>query len=734
MNKIKRGTVIKFIVLFSLAWIISSVALNFVYELINSLKLSKEFSFDFKFRYMLYAPIPFVTQLMICILLASLVTWKTQTLGNNIDETVKGDSRWMNNKDLKKLIKSGEVYKINEKNLTEAEKSGIILARKENTLYIDITTTHSLIIGTTRSGKTQTFVLPILREMILSKKKPSLVINDPKGEILENTYSLLQENGYKVVVLNLRHTNHSSLWSPLQIIIDEYVKLRELESDDFSSINKKISSLALLFTENKKSDPIWPKSSQSLLESILLLLLETAYDNNCLDKLNMYSLYSIFAEFGQHNEYFSENGIHRKVNALEQLFSNLPAGSPIKNAFATASFAEGEMLSSILSTLANNIEIFGRDTGVQKLTSGNEIVFDDLINTEQPCAIFMVVPDDDPSRHVIASAFVNQCYSYLVERSTEFMDNKLPMPVHFFLDEFGNMVRIPGMDNKITVGAGRNILFELVLQDLNQLDDKYGSAAKTIRSNCGNLFYINSLDGDTNKYFSAILGPKTQKYETYSGDLSDWVLKHKNINIDSRSLLSADQLGRLKLGDIILVRQRCYPIKSKFQFFYELNVKKTALKDIPINHSDIKLKDILFPMDLLWEQYKKSIAHYYSDEEEEIVMEVDRQTGEVLSYSPENNIDYNISYSDVLKFDNEAIRKRRNNVTPTNDALFAINKLTNNAFNSYIDRRSYTDAYKLLMSGRVAQQIDKMSLELLKNYIKEIELNGGIDNEIYGEE
>lgn len=727
MKKIKRSTMIKFIVFFILVWIISSAALNFLREFIQSLKSPLDFSFEFQWKYIIHAPIPIITQIMICTILSGFVTWKTQTLGNNINETAKGDARWMTNKDLKKLIKSGQICEIDERYLTEAEKSGIILARKKNTLYVDNTTTHCLIIGTTRSGKTQTFVLPILREMVLSKQKPSLVINDPKGEILEKTYSLFEANGYKVVVLNLKDTNISSLWSPLQIIIDEYVKIRKAKSDDFSSLNPKISSLALLFTENAKSDPIWPKSAQSLLESILLLLLEIAYDNDCLDKLNMYSLYTIFAEFGGHDEYFNKNGQPLKINALEQLFSNLPAGSPIKNAYTTAKFAEGEMLSSMLSTLASNIEIFGRDTGIQKLTSGNEINFDDLINPEQPCAVFMVVPDNNPARHEIASLFIDQCYNHLVERSEEFKNNKLPVTVHFFLDEFGNMVRIPGMDNKITVSAGRNILFELVLQDLNQLDDKYGSISKTIRSNCGNFFYINSLDKDTNEYFSALLDNKTQKYETYSGDLSDWVLNHKNVNIDSQPLLSAGQLSRLEMGDIVLRRQRCYPIKSKFPFFYEFNVKETDLNDIPINHSDIKLKDILFPIDLLWDKYNESVSEFYGDNgEEDIILEVDRQTGEILSeVSNNHNIEQELSYSDVFKFDNEAIRKYRINAKPINDALFAINKLTNNAFNFYMDKMAYTDAYKLLRSGKVAQHIDNTSLDLLINHVKEIESNGG---------
>lgn len=92
--------------------------------------------------------------------------------------------------------------------MESAEKSGIILAYENGKYYIDCETIHSLIIGTTRSGKGQTFVLPMIRHIALSKSKHSMVLNDPKGELLENTYKLLKDNGYNVVVLNLRDTKN----------------------------------------------------------------------------------------------------------------------------------------------------------------------------------------------------------------------------------------------------------------------------------------------------------------------------------------------------------------------------------------------------------------------------------------------------------------------------------------------------------------------------------------------
>ncbi|MBQ8965508.1 TraG/TraD/VirD4 family protein [Ruminococcus sp.] len=253
------------------------------------------------------------------------------------------------------------------------------------------------------------------------------------------------------------------------------------------------------------------------------------------------------------------------------------------------------------STLASNINIFGSDLGIAKLTSGNQINFYELVDPEKPLAVFMVVPDDNPARWIISSLFVNQCYNSLVSLSAKCIGQKLPQRVHFILDEFGNMVRIPDMDSKITVGAGRNLLFNMFIQDLNQLDTKYDKAAKTIRSNCGNMIYINSLDKDTNEYISSILGTKTVEYTTYSGKLSEFV-ENKNLVVEGQPLMSATELSNMEFGSAITKRQRLYPIKTKFEPFYKLGIKPTPIEDIAkdMDIIDLPLSDTLFDMELLW--------------------------------------------------------------------------------------------------------------------------------------
>lgn len=602
-------------------------------------KQSTKGIFEFNAAYLIKPPADFdlFMVIMITFVLSIITVLKLDTLYNisHGNKEIKGKDRFLTVKELDKYF-----YSFPDNDMTAAEKSGIIIAHENGRYYIDSETIHSLIIGTTRSGKGQTFVMPMIRHICYSKTKHSLVMNDPKGELLENCYGMLIENGYTVVVLNLRDTEMSSLWNPLQVIIDEYVYARK-NNKDLSKCIKLITSLADTFTHNAQSDPIWPESAKSLLIAMILYLLQQGYEKKCIEKVSMYSVYQMFIEFGQQNE---RRG-NKEVNALDELFRELQAKDPTNpavSAYAVSRFSSGEMRSSIFSTLASNINIFGSDTGISKLTSGNQINFKELVNPEKPMAVFMVVPDNDTSRHIIASLFVNQCYNTLVELSSKCQGQKLPQRVHFILDEFGNMIRIPDMDTKITVGAGRNLLFNLFVQDLNQLDTKYDNAAKTIRSNCGNMIYINSLDKDTNEYFSSILGTKTVEYTTYSGKLQDWI-DQRSLVVEGQALMTASELSTMPFGSAITKRQRMYPIKTKFEPFFKLGIPLSSLDTISRSMTllDIPLSDTIFDMSILWRPL--------------FVNKVDGRTGEVMVETDENGFSHNMTnWNDMRK----ALEKR----------------------------------------------------------------------------
>lgn len=619
-------TILLFAFMFLLAWVTLSFLTNFVTDLWRCIGIGSLATL---------APITISTffvpkksviiHLCLVFIIAFAITLRVQMIKRSKNKDIMGAERTGKPSD---FIDQPHVHKVDERHLENAENMGLVLARYGHILYYDTSTTNVLCIGSTRSGKTQYFILQTIHNIIHSKDKQHLVINDPKGEIFANTYNSLKKQGYTVHTLNLRDTNMSELWNAFQNIIDDYVEMRKSNSDDLSRINTKIATLTLLFTYNDKSDPIWPQSAQSLFKAIILLLLEIGYDNSELDKLNLYSLYTFFIEFVGHEEKWKTtpgDANFTTHKALTELFEALPAGSAAKNAYGTVKLASGEMLTSILATLSSNISLFGEDVGIQKVTSGNEINLKELLSDDKPCAIFLIVPDDNPSRHSLASLFVTQCYEVLVDHTANYKlcpERKLKKRVNFILDEFGNMPVIPNFGNIITVCLGRNILFYLAVQSLSQIETKYGQSAATITSNCGNIVYVYTNDQGTNEHMSNMLGQMTGEYETYNGALTAFMFEQRHQNYTGRAIKTAAELGRMDTGYLLVKPQRMYGFITKFEPFYKKHLPEKSVEAIyPERH--IILKDTLFNLWYGWNIFfKRKLKLDYNSTEDTIADEI----------------------------------------------------------------------------------------------------------------
>lgn len=146
---------------------------------------------------------------------------------------------------------------------------------------------------------------------------------------------------------------------------------------------------------------------------------------------------------------------------LVEWFLKLP---PNSKAFITAApvINTAEVTrQGIFSNIGPALKIF-EDLGLQNITCRNNI---DLFTiTNQPTALFLIVPDEKTNRHVLASIFVSQLYKASVFVANN-SNGKLIRQLQFYLDEFGNMPTIPNFSSFITVARSRNMFFLLVLQD-----------------------------------------------------------------------------------------------------------------------------------------------------------------------------------------------------------------------------------------------------------------------------
>ncbi|MFT9075993.1 VirD4-like conjugal transfer protein, CD1115 family [Ethanoligenens sp.] len=582
-----------------------NVALHYIVLLIGSLpaviravKSNTNVSpmFSFKSSY-LFAPVPRFPWYLPWLFATLLVMLRGRKLVWRVSDHIlrrlpgqepdlEGSQRWATNKEIKRYLQP-----VPKSGIAHAKVAGILLAESEFFYFVDKQAVNTLIIGTTRSGKDMLIILNTIRLASQSHNQESFLVFDLKGEDLENCYMFLHSNGYAVDVVNLADPKRSSKRDLLFTIKKKYLEEAKSGDEDYSGSIELVKELAQILTDNPQSDPVWPNSARALLTAIIIYMLEDGYKRGQLELVNMYSVLNFFLEYGSATIRIGK----QKVNALDNLFAQLPVGHPAKLAYAPSNFADGEMRSSIFSTLATNLDIFA-DTGIARLTSGNDVDFAELANPDKPHALFIIVPEGRTTRYPLAALMMAQAYSELVEIARRCPGKRLKRRVRNICNEFGNMPQITGFSTKITTALGHNMMFDLYVQSLSQLEERYGRLnAMAIQGNCGNWVYLNSMDVNTNKYVSQLLGNGTKEYKTYNSETGDLVDQHRMSHYKSRPLKMPEELPRMPFGDMVVVRQRCYPIFSQITPFYAYKLPITPIEQITLPENKAPLRDLLYP-------------------------------------------------------------------------------------------------------------------------------------------
>lgn len=476
----------------------------------------------------------------------------TDTKGKKVQQFY--DKDFLTDEDLKK-IKGFNYNTLGS--LRMSKKDGILVRAEAKGLGMEINFVapiHTLVVGTTSSGKTSRFVVPSLQLMASTAAKPSFVITDPKGELYEKNANKFRKEGYDVHVLNLRNPFQSVQWNPLfypyelyhrsfnlakEVKVhspgdnpDRYKLIKQTNFDyntttwfefggtayadkhllenDMRVVAKELQDTtynaltdicqAIVPIQNEK-DPSWEQTAQKLLQGIIMAMLEDSRISELgltKDKFNFYNVAKIVNT--------QDSGRDTFATLKQYLFSYRDKFGQVAQLANTAlNNAEGTSKNYVGFATAG-VSMFN-DSGISFLTSNSEIDFTTI--DEKPTAVFLIIPDEIRTRYPLAILFVNQLYKRLVEKANR-IGGELKRHVYFMLDEFGNMPKFPQFGNSMAVGRSRGIFFELIVQSYSQLYQIYGQdEGKIIKDNCPIQVYIASEDTVTNKEFSELLGNKT---------------------------------------------------------------------------------------------------------------------------------------------------------------------------------------------------------------------------------
>ena len=586
------------------------------------------------------------------------------------------NSRWMNEDEKNKIFK---FYKYSE--LASVKKDGIpvtaTLDRKGKDMKVGFNSPcHSIIIGSTGSGKTTTFVSPMIQLLAATAAGSSMVITDPKGELFMLHSKYLKERGYDVKVIDLRDTYSSYRWNPLDSIWDNFETYKnahnlafkrnddvnrsrlkidkdfdmshnndewyEFDGRAFSSYQKLITAVkvfkkkifdevyedlndlvtVLIPVENEK-DPLWEKGARSITLAVLLAMLEDSLEEGSTmtkEKFNFFNLAKILQNSNE------------DYKALREYFKGR---SPLSRAYSLSKQvcdAAQSTRASYMSIVYDKLTLFN-DAGVCALTSASDFTAGAL--ADHPTALFLKIPDEKDTRHNLAAIFILNIYKTLIKVASATEELSLPRNVYFIMDEFGNMPKISKFDKFITVGRSRKIWFTMIVQSYAQLNNVYGdNVADIIKGNCGIKMFIGSNDMQTCKEYSELCGNITIASTSSSGSA------HSETNFSTsyqtRPLIYPSELQRLNhpgdIGHGIIVTFGNYPLKTYFTPSFKVplyvsgEMDQSDLEDRTFNEKEIFYDIRIRNKEVIERAQAKQKAKEEAQEKKEAASELDTLT------------------------------------------------------------------------------------------------------------
>lgn len=450
----------------------------------------------------------------------------------------KGYSRWTSVDEMKKELTMVKVQ------APQADAGGLPLINDGKKMWVDNGEGHTLIIGSTGAGKTQVAIFPLVHS--LAKHDESMIITDPKGEIYETTSEMLRKRGYNVVLLNFRNPQQGSGWNPLHL---PYKYYKEGNPDKANELTDDLA-MNILYDENaQNNDPFWEKTSADYFSGICLGLFEDAKE----DEINLNSV-NLFTTVGE--EKCGPNALY-----ANEYFKTKDPASPAYVSASSTIAAPNDTRGSILSVFKQKIRLFAARENLSEMLSHSDFEFEDI--GRKKTAVFIVIQDEKKTYHSLVTIFLKQCYETLVDYAQK-CGGKLPYRTNFLLDEFANMPPLKDVDTMVSAARSRKMRFFFVIQNYAQLAEVYGKEkGDTIRGNCTNIVYLISTELSALKEISEMCGEVKVKTDKKDKD-------GKAIE-ETRPLITVSDLQKLKMGEIILLRLRMDPFRTKLKLNYQID-------------------------------------------------------------------------------------------------------------------------------------------------------------------
>lgn len=391
----------------------------------------------------------------------------------------------------------------------------------------DKSTFNEVIISSSGTGKTRRAISSYVLGSVFSNQ--SLIVHDPKGELLCFFNSLLIERGYDIKVLNFRSPMNGDRFNVLERAAILYKSGKRSEALE---IVKNVGNSLFAAVEDK-SDKTWTVLANNLL--ICYFIVATLlYDDPGMVSIETIS--RIHTEGQEH-----VGGTTKIVSFLDELKHTVH-----RKAYEHAY----DIFTSALETKKSAFVVF--NAGIANVLN-NEAVGDMLSCStfeakdfvgDKPVALFIITRDEAPAAYSkLVACVVDQLYTSLVDIAQKSPNQRLTRVTNFVLDEFGNIGQLENINNMCSAARSRGIRMVLAFQSLTQLYLNYSpQCAKIIIENAQNIVYFHSSDIELVEMLKNMCGTFTSQY-------SEKV----------RPLLGVNQLMHFDEGECLFLLGRNWP-------------------------------------------------------------------------------------------------------------------------------------------------------------------------------
>lgn len=454
---------------------------------------------------------------------------------------------------------------------------GSKVTRRRTICYVDCDDVHMLMIGAAGAGKTAYFLYPNLEYACASGV--SFITTDTKGDLYRNYGGIAKEYyGYNISVIDLRNPLYSDGNNMLHMV-NKYMDLYKKDRTNLSLKAKaekhaKIIAKTIIFSDGESAssygqNSFFYDSAEGLLTSVILIIAEFCEAR----ERHIVSVFKLVQDL------LKPSKVKGKTQ-FQILLDLLPDNHKAKW-FAGAALNTGEQaMMSVLSTVLSRLNAF-IDSEIEQI-----LCFETTVDIEKFCseksAIFLVMPEEDNTKHFLISLFIQQYYREMLSIADEH-NSKLQNRVIMFLDEIGTIPKIESIEMMFSASRSRNITIVAIIQSMAQLEKNYGKeGAQIVVENCQDTLYGGfAPNSELAKTLSDSLGTRTVLSGSVSKGKKD---PSQSLQMIERPLMTADELKSMPKGHFIFTKTGVKPMKTVLRLFTLWKIKLDKKYEAEMRH------------------------------------------------------------------------------------------------------------------------------------------------------